>query len=118
MNGIVTPVGDTDFGDVVLGSVTPVLVDFHADWCGPCRQVGPVLDELAAELDWMQFVRLDVDAHPVTAAAYRVTGLPTLLVFDGGELVLSIVGARPRRTVRDLLLTLAPDDRHRAGQIV
>jgi thioredoxin 1 len=116
VNGVVARVGDADFGDVVLGSVTPVLVDFHADWCGPCRQLEPVLDELAAELDWMTFVRLDVDAEPVTPAAYRVTGLPTLLVFVAGELVLSIVGARPRRTVRELLVALAPDT-HRAAQI-
>jgi thioredoxin 1 len=103
MSGLVTMVDDRDFGDVVLGSVTPVLVDFHADWCGPCRRVQPVLDELATELTWMSFARLDVDASPVTAAAYRVTGLPTMLVFVSGELVLSIVGARPKRTIRDLL---------------
>lgn len=101
-------VRDHDFTDVVLGASVPVLVDFHADWCGPCRQLGPVLDELATELTWMCFARLDVDASPVTAAAYRVTGLPTMLVFVAGEPVLSIVGARPKRAVRDLLLDL-PD---------
>jgi thioredoxin 1 len=107
VSGLVTRVGDHDFGDVVLGSLTPVLVDFHADWCGPCRQVQPVLDELATELGWMSFTRLDVDTDPVTAAAYRVTGLPTMLVFVSGELVLSIIGARPKRTIRKLLVALA-----------
>lgn len=110
MNGV-RGVRDLDFADVVLGASVPVLVDFHADWCGPCRQVGPVLDELAAELTWMCFTRLDVDASPVTAAAYQVTGLPTMLVFVAGEPVLSIVGARPKRVVRDLLLGLADPQR-------
>lgn len=104
----VREVSDRDFAAVVLGATVPVLVDFHADWCGPCRQVAPILAELSEELDWMRFTRLDVDASPVTAAAYRVTGLPTLLVFVSGELVLSIVGARPRHTIHDLLVTLAP----------
>lgn len=96
-------VGDHDFGDVVLGSVLPVLVQFRADGSGPCRQVGVMLEELAAELTGISFTRLDVDAHPATASAYGVTGLPTILVFSGGQSVLSIVGARPKSVVRDLL---------------
>lgn len=99
-------VSDADFTDIVLGSSVPILVDFHADWCAPCRRVGPILDDLAAELTWMSFTRLDVDTSPVTAAAYQVTGLPTMLIFAAGEPVLSIVGARPKQVIHDLLVGL------------
>ena len=104
----VRTVRDAEFGDVVLGASGPVLVDFHADWCGPCVQVAPVLELLATELPWLTFTRLDVDSDPVTPSAYRVSGLPTLLVFDAGELVLSITGARTLSRLRELLGTLAP----------
>ena len=97
-------VGDADFGDVVLGAVAPVLVQFGAPGSTPCRQVGSMLEELAAELPDLAFTRLDVGAHPVTASAYGVTGLPTLLLFLEGRSVLSIVGARPKSVVRELLL--------------
>ena len=97
-------VGDHDFGDVVLGAGRPVLVQFHAPGSGACRQVGEMLEELAEELPWMAFTRLDAEANPETVGAYDVTGLPTLLVFHQGAAVLSIVGARPKRVVHDLLL--------------
>lgn len=104
----VRTVHDDDFGDVVLGAGGPVLVDFHADWCAPCVQVAPVLETLATELPWLTFTRVDVDRDPVTPAAYRVCGLPTLLVFDAGEPVLSITGSRTIARLRELLETLAP----------
>jgi thioredoxin 1 len=97
-------VGDADFGDVVLGAVAPVLVQFGAAASAPCREVGAVLEELAAELPGLAFTRLDVGAHPVTASAYGVTGLPTLLLFLEGRSVLSVVGARPKSVLRELLL--------------
>lgn len=90
-------VTDQSFKDDVLSSDKLVLVDFWATWCGPCRMVAPVLEEIAAEYaGTLTVAKLDVDANPDTARDYQVLSIPTLILFKGGEPVKQIVGARPK----------------------
>ncbi len=92
----ISAVTDADFEQTVLRADKPVLVDFWAEWCGPCRQVTPILEEIAAEHDEITIVKMNVDENPQTPAQYRVTGIPTLNLYKGGDVVKSIVGAKPK----------------------
>lgn len=95
----VQDVTDENFAEVVLGAQQPVLVDYWAEWCGPCKQLSPVLAELSEIYgDRMKFVQLDADANPIAPADHFVQGLPTVQIFDGGELVKSFRGSKPRAT--------------------
>jgi thioredoxin 1 len=95
--GATKAVTDANFASDVLQSDKPVLVDFWAEWCAPCRKVEPLLEEIANEMaDQVTIVKLNIDENPQTAQAYRVMSVPTLTVFKGGEPVKSVAGARPK----------------------
>lgn len=95
--GATPSVTDANFVSDVLQSDKPVLVDFWAEWCAPCRKVEPLLEEIAGEMgDKVRIVKLNIDENPETARAYRVMSVPTLTVFKGGTPVRSVAGARPK----------------------
>jgi thioredoxin 1 len=104
-------VDESNFDQVVLGADKPVLVDFWAQWCPPCHQILPILGQIAAERqDRLTVVKLNSDENPAISAQYRVMALPTLMLFHHGELIWSIVGARPKakllKDIDEALLTV------------
>ena len=97
-------VGEQTFEKFVLQSEIPVLVDFWAAWCGPCRMVGPVLDQIAAEHEGkIRIVKVNVDEEPALAAQYRITSIPAMKVFKGGEEVRELIGAMPKQMIEQQL---------------
>ena len=99
----VMKVTEENFETQVLKSDVPVLVDFWATWCGPCRMQGPIIDELAGEVSGVKFAKLDVDENMSLAMKYGVSSIPTLIVFRGGEAVSTAVGLQNKEGVKRLL---------------
>src|SRR6476469_2250125 len=97
MAGSITEVTDTNFQAEVIESDQPVLVDFWAPWCGPCRVVAPVLEEIAGERADLKIVKLNTDENPQTAGAFQVLSIPTLILFKNGQPAKKVVGAYPKR---------------------
>ena len=102
-------VTDATFQAEVLEADKPIMVDFWAEWCGPCRAVSPILDKIAEEnADKLSIVKLNVDENPQTAAKYQITSIPAMKVYQGGEVVKTVIGAKPKPALEaDLAAYLA-----------
>lgn len=104
MSGNMVAVSDADFKTQVLDSSTPVLVDFWAEWCGPCKTLTPRVEALAAQYAGkIKVVSIDIDANPDTPTNFGIRSIPTLLAFKGGKLMGELVGAHPNPTIEDLI---------------
>ena len=102
----VPKVSDADFEATVLKSAEPVVVDFWAEWCGPCRMIAPALEEIAGTLDGkVKIVKLNVDENPQTAAKYGIQSIPTLMIFKNGQMASRQIGAAPKQKLEQWITT-------------
>ncbi|MBW1805561.1 MAG: thioredoxin [Deltaproteobacteria bacterium] len=105
--GNILEVTDDSFESEIMGSDIPAIVDFWAEWCGPCKMVGPVVEELAEEYKGkIKVAKMDVDQNRQTPARFGIRNIPTLILFKGGEVVHTIIGAQPKSSIEDELKKL------------
>ena len=105
--GDILEVSDDTFESEIVNSEIPSMVDFWAEWCGPCKKVGPVVEELAKEYEGkIKIAKMDVDSNRQTPAKFGIRNIPTLILFKGGEVVNTIVGAQPKTSIEDELKKL------------
>ncbi|QAA30888.1 thioredoxin [Clostridium manihotivorum] len=100
---MVKHVEENDFNEVVLESEQLVLVDFWATWCGPCKMVAPILEQLSEEMSNVTFAKVDVDNNPNLADKYEIASIPTIMLFKNGEMVNKVTGFRPKSELLDLI---------------
>ncbi len=103
MSDKVLHISDADFENEVLKSDRPVLVDFWAPWCGPCKMVGPIVEELAGELENVKFCKIDIDENSAWASKLNIMSIPSLLMYKGGEVVAKQVGAVPKEELKNFI---------------
>src|SRR5215204_3140259 len=103
MVGKITEVGDNNFETEVLKSAVPVLVDFWAPWCGPCRAIAPIIEEIARDFGSVKVAKVNIDDHPELAERFNVSSIPRVLYFNNGQLKETIIGAAPKKKFVDAL---------------
>jgi len=99
-------INDDEFNEIIKGE-KPVVVDFHADWCGPCKVLSPILDELDSELDDVEFVKINVDDYPELSGSYEIMAVPTVIMFQDGEVKNRFSGVQPKEAILEKVSELS-----------
>lgn len=101
---MISEIKDTNFAEIIKSSSEPVVVDFWASWCGPCKMLAPVIDEISGEIgDKAKFFKLNVDENPVTSTQYKIASIPTVMILKNGEVVDTLVGFRPKDAIKSVI---------------